>query len=767
MDAAGRRHLQPALLVGQFDGVTVEDVFEFAEIVIRKAADLNKLYSTGQQKLIVDAGMRVLEEIENLPMNAAAQAYIIAASAARTALKQTSSLNAFNKLIPVPVFDQDADSAWALPDSGAIAGPYGYGSAAGFLKLGQAANATKDTAAFARKHGFARELAATAGAFVDFVKDVVTVLRSMMPMNLALDPAAAAPWWTSASPLHTFWDNVVVAHARFPFMLEATSRANLSRRGTEADGLFASLRTRSVQSTKYLQRHLLGNIAVVDGRLDGAAAAPLINIQDSINIGPGTSAQSFQLRYSSQQGAASATPATNISQIYDMLPKFAQEALGGASALGATGQVTRRPGVGVVQQAFNVLLSLVYGTISSLDGATAREEARALILMIINMVRIDAANPSITAARILRVYDALIRPALGDAADLGNRSEAETNAALAAAKPTLVAGATVARLNELRESLSFKTDDDRVAFVNAVKQVASEQSGGADRIYAATPLVYSPGQLASFEDYSGSAVGLADVLVPAIAMTTADVERYAGVISSGSFGQLPSPLRPLNAPAAGIQISYLQRLMQAASITPGADSTITATSSMDSTGYGAAASAVGASEDLGTVVPLSQRKKRPAGEAPTTAAAADAKRSNTFPGPFAHVYDAVSELVSVPAFASKWEGIELQAGRGLLNQWIAKTYMLAANNAKVLKEWARQQLPVHVSALLFRWIRLGTYSIIKVGWQLLFSVLGSPVLTFGVCDFRCLRASPPVTPSGATACLPGATTRSIGCTFPR
>jgi hypothetical protein len=202
----------PCLLQGHFSPqhVTHQQVADHGHQTALLMKELHKYMDGVGHNALID-GMAVLKEIENQQFNGSYLAAAAQQNVAQFPTGRAPPSNRFAGLAGTLQFGQNTSSGWALPgkatldsvtNGGAAAfpgargsGPVGYGSAAGFLALADAADAFDSADKFRDEYGFSRDIAVRAGKFIRCLQQFALEAQARFPENIALDPASAAPWY--------------------------------------------------------------------------------------------------------------------------------------------------------------------------------------------------------------------------------------------------------------------------------------------------------------------------------------------------------------------------------------------------------------------------------------------------------------------------------------------------------------------------------------------------------------------------------------------
>jgi hypothetical protein len=719
----GRPVLVPAELMGQIKGkhITLQDIYAHAQSAVEKMPDL-QTYINKHGILVVDQGLAVLRAIEQVPLDANAIAYLEAAAQQNAALgiSPHTANGRFAPLLAADQLGQTSYSGWELPTVPAgttIAAPVGYGSAAGFLAIAAAYDAAKDKDAFQARYGFSGETAARATAFIRLVEAYVGYLQTFYPSNPFLDPASAAPWWQRPTALHVFWDNVIAPSHRVPYLLPqrqpdpgAAALPPGAVRGPA--NVVKNLRTSSVTATNYLEGHLLGK-TVIATNADGAGA---LVIQANINVSrteaaAGTTGGAF---FDRKQGKP--TDATTPKEIFDRLPAFARFAIGSSDKLAKNSRVSlleappanapaeRKQLVG----AYNLLVTLVYGTMSGEAGADAnaakRELARALAVNLLAAAPIGSvkteADAVHAAGRILELYQAFVAPATGVSAEaLPGLSAAELNAAmvrLGSDKPAFVRNFGD-RYTEASRAGLLTPGITRDAQLALFESIDVQDQAGNELGFLASPLVYSPAQLASASAASRAKLTFSDPYAPGVPLTAAQQVKYAEAIraaqtnpAAAGIGKIPASLRPIDSRfatgAGSSQAALLVGLMQKNELEMRNSVTVSRSSIPEEDEFALLVGRGGrrvAASTTGTGIPGKRR-----GDEEIVRAAADRKArrldkrigaaidgngmDTTVLDRFSHLYPTFGALLLTKNFVRNWAAVDSYTAAGVLHRWTAK-----------------------------------------------------------------------------------------------
>jgi hypothetical protein len=669
----GQDVLLPCELMGQIsaDHITIQDIFSHARRAVKKMENLSEFMNKNGKNILQD-GMEALRIIDALDYS---DAYLLAAAAANSSKTPVTppSNGRFVSLTHVLQHGQDTNSGWSLPTNvGTVPGPVGYGSAQGFLAIADAVERTPDPATFARTYGFSYELATKAANFIRALQLYVSHLQSFYVHNPALDPLSAAPWLHRPTALHVLWDNVIAPQHRMPYLIWRAG-ANSGRGSAQAA---AGVQPASQEAASYLSDELLGTIAVGAPDVDPAQVQRIqsnINVQFSITAGG--NGEAFYV--ASQRGR---TAATTTDDLFKLLPAFAQAAIGSPAKLVTSAgkfRATHVTGDSIVATAYNVLLTLCYGTVLN----PGVEQARALVLSIMSLVDLSGArnrdNAETIAKRILGAYAAFVEPVLrlsakeltaADEDTLRAAMNRATNDAVATNFDTASKSATNAGL------VGIKSDAERAAAINRLRALIVQPVQEDGGVYLLSPLVYTPRQLETHGG-NGANTGLADPLVPSQYMSETDRTNYANLLSlistnPDAAARLPPSLRPFDyripTTAQGSQMAVLQTLLENNGKRQNRALALTGGAAMTPAGYTAA------DQEFARLMGRDGRKRGPpAVEQEPRTEAMDTSGSASV-GRLDSLYPHIAALVDVPAFRENWAKVDEATNAGLLQQWTAK-----------------------------------------------------------------------------------------------
>lgn len=394
--------------------------------------DINRNYTTGQIKTVIDGGMEVLRYIEGIAYDKVAEDFIQEVrdiNQKRNGTFGGMGVSDFTPQFARTSFGQNSYSGWDLPETGTekwrgkMLAPIGFGSPAGFLTIAAKYEQAGSAEVFERQTGFSGEMARKVFEFTRLLQEFVNYARTFYHLSPAVAEQAAAPWYHHATSFHTVWDTIIVQHHRLPFHVLArqTSVAGARPAQATAQARIQAIFGKSGQAVRFLEQALVGR-ADTRANLIASSRRASEQLQDQTFIAASLSGEATNSQVFYDPIQRSDKPATSAEELFPRLPAFARSRYpanlfnqsGELQSGGFLRPVVLGEGANVqglskasesILKAHDLIMALIHNTAQESAPANPeqvkktaeRETARALLLNVLSYVLLDDVKDSSAA----------------------------------------------------------------------------------------------------------------------------------------------------------------------------------------------------------------------------------------------------------------------------------------------------------------------------------------------------------------------------------